>query len=166
MSAKRSITDFDGGMPSGKRYFFVTLHAFNKQDTFHTHPVFKTRAEELWGEVMRLYQRIDGAAFNVNSVSLHALMEIDVQVKEGESAPELLGKAIGSYRTLAESEWTRHCKVNELEQLNDLWEPRFEVREIQNSDELESLRDFIVQKMLGGEELTDLGVDDDEEGYY
>lgn len=163
MSAQRSRMQRGREMPPGKQYFFVTLHARQKQSTFQQYPEFKNRIEELWAEVMRLYQRIDAAAYNVNSVSLHALLEITASRPGDEKVPELLGKAIGSYRTLAQSEWERYWKKQEQEPPAELWEPRFEVREIHEQDELESLREFIVQKMLGGEELSDLGLEEDDE---
>ena len=150
-----------GVLQPGKACFFVTLRAQGKEGVFDAHPDWKTYVEGLWRQVRDALAAVDGAEFNVNGRSLHAVAFVSLDAVE--DARTVLWAALEAFREGSEKEWQAYLKGRELEGMEMLWEKEIELREIEGQEELESLREFIVQKMLGGEELSDLGLDDEED---
>ena len=67
---------------------------------------------------------------------------------------------IDRVREYTQAAWELYLADQKLSASPQLWGDQYELRVIEDKHEIKSLRDFIVQKMLGGEELSDLGLDD------
>lgn len=152
--------DLKGVLQPEQACFFVTLHSAGEPGAFEAHPDWRSYVEALWRRVMADFPEIDGAEFNVNGRSLHALLF--VSRKADVEARNLLETALEAFRGASEGEWAAYLEGRDLEQEGALWEGEAELREIEQGEELAKLREFLVQKMLGGEELSDLGLEDED----
>lgn len=123
-------------------YYFVTLETEGKVPRFRE-VTLKTAVERKWVGVMRLYDHMVAEEYVVEADSLYALAEI----RPGQqSAETVLEKAVAYFISLTQDQGPEE---------SPLWSPHFKIRRISDEEELRSLREFIVQKMLGGEELSD-----------
>jgi hypothetical protein len=135
----------------GGVYYFVSLEARGKAPVFKD-AFFKTKVERRWTANMHLYPQAKATEFVVNDNALHAIIVVTNDVLAQE---ELLHTLIKSFQTAVQDDWKGG---------GELWSPKPKVRGVTNQDELRSLRDFIVQKMLGGKELSRLEeLDEDED---
>jgi hypothetical protein len=132
-------------------YYFVTLETWEREDHFRD-DAFRTQVEVHWAGVMRSQPALAGEEYAVNDHALHAL----VLVRGPGDALEQLNAATGAFMALTLEDWRGE---------GELWSPSHKFRRIEDEQELRSLRDFIVQKMLGGKELSELEDDDEEEWY-
>jgi len=140
--------DLQGTTRSGNLNYFVTLTSQGPKGLFDRHPSIKEMVEESWTRVMRRYPHLDAAQYTVNGTRLHAL----VQVQAPEASAETdLRTALAAYQEATEAAWSGYRTESKVKQPAQLWEETIEVRRVRDRDELQSLREFIVQKMLGGE---------------
>lgn len=153
------------GNDKKETYYFVTLETRERKDWF-VDDGFRTRVEQCWVEVMREQSKSDNYWINaeeyaVNDHALHAL----ILIKTGEEPEvlELLQKATATFMGLTRKDWEEGFRQEGKEQL---WSRSHKFRLIEDEGELRSLREFIVQKMLGGEEINDLDDIEFEEGEY
>ena len=134
----------------GGVYFFISLEAKGKAPVFKD-AFFKTKVERRWTANMHLYPQANATEFVVNDHALHAMIVIAQQV----SAPQkLLEQLLTTFQDTVQADWKGE---------GELWNPSPRIRQISNPDELRGLRDFIVQKMLGGKELSRLEELDEED---
>jgi hypothetical protein len=147
-----------GQNEKSETYYFVTLETKGRKDWF-VDDGFRTRVERRWVEVMRGQAesdsyRINAEEYAVNDHALHAL--IVITIGEGMDEMELLHRATNAFMDLTRKDWEADFRQEgELGQ-EDIWADSHKFRCIEKDTELRSLRDFIVQKMLGGEEINDL----------
>ncbi len=134
----------------GGVYFFVSLEAKGKAPVFRD-AFFKTKVERRWTAHMASYPHTSANEFVVNDNAVHGLIVMTPEVKNPE---QQLEEMLGRFQQIVLEDW--HAD-------GTLWNPVPKVRRITKNDELNSLRDFIVQKMLGGKELSRLEELDDEE---
>ena len=153
--------DRKGEPGSGTLNFFVTLPGRGRKGLFERHPVVKATVETLWPQVMRAHPQLDAANYNVNGSRLHALVQVQAGPEAAEAGRALLDAALAAFQEISESAWQDYRQSEGVRSPAQLWDPAVEVRPVRDADEFLSLREFMVQKMLGGE-LSDL---DDEEWY-
>jgi hypothetical protein len=138
--------DVPGGV-----YFFVSIEAKGKAPVLRESS-FKTKVELRWTAALSQYPQTSCAEFVVNDNALHAVVAIANDAAEPEKRLEEL---LQHFQAQASLDWKGG---------GPLWNPTPKVRRITKQDELDSLRDFIVQKMLGGKELSQLEeLDEDDE---
>ena len=113
--------------------------------------------ENTWLMLLGEQADIGSGEYNLNSVSLYAMIEV---LQAPEAALASLQEVVDRIREVTQTIWEEYTADQGIEDEPTLWGPQFELRTINDEQELKSLRDFIVQKMLGGEELSDLGVED------
>jgi|GEM_PF-5247060 len=135
-------------------YFFAALWARNKQPLFADHGSFRQTAENLWRFETSQQNGVKAWEYNLNSVSLYVLLE--APGLGAEAGANMVREVIGQYRARIEAEWKSYREAESIETLEQLWDEHYELRMIDPETELESLRDFIVQKMMGGSELSEL----------
>lgn len=133
----------------GGVYFFVSLEAKGKAPVFRD-AFFKTKVERRWTALMTTYPHTTANEFVVNDNAVHAMIVMTHEVKAPE---DQLAEMLSSFQQVVLEDWKG----------GELWNPVPKIRRIVKKDELNSLRDFIVQKMLGGKELSRLEELDDEE---
>jgi hypothetical protein len=115
-------------------WYFVTLETQSKAPLLDN-VVLRTRVEQSWAAAMRGPDPLYSAEFAVNSRALHAL----VRVQAGPRPPEeVLAEGLDAFMAMEGPA---------------LWSPQPRLRRLRDAGELRDLRDFIVQKMLGGEEF-------------
>lgn len=138
----------------GGVYFFISIEAKGKAPVFRESS-FKTRVERRWMANMEDFPQAKAPEFVVNDMVLHAIIVMSTSV----SAPEeVLDEICRTFQASVLEDWQGE---------SELWNPKPKVRPITKQSELRSLRDFIVQKMLGGKELSRLEeLDEDEEDNY
>ncbi|MEM1000532.1 MAG: hypothetical protein AAGN35_25995 [Bacteroidota bacterium] len=132
---------------TGGTYYFVTLETRDRGVDFRD-AAFRTQVELHWAAVMRRQPDLIGEEYAVNDHALHGL----VRVTGPGDALEMLHAATQAFLDLTRADWTG---------VGDPWSASHKFRRIANEQELRSLRDFIMQKMLGGEELS--GLEDEED---
>lgn len=143
------------GVPGGA-YFFISIEAKGKAAVFRD-AFFKTRVERRWTEIVSGYPKTNGKEYVVNDRVVHAIVHFLPEVTETE---KVLDEIIEKFKACVTIDWKGE---------GELWSPQAKIRKINTKDELRSLRGFIVQKMLGGKELTrleELDEEDDDEAYY
>lgn len=138
----------------GGVYFFVSLEAKGKAPVFRD-AFFKTKVERRWTALMTTYHNAAANEFVVNDNAVHAMILMTPEVLDPE---QQLAEMLLKFQQIVLEDW---------KQGDELWNPVPKVRRITNKAELNSLRDFIVQKMLGGKELSRFEEldDEDEDGY-
>lgn len=144
--------DWKGELPSGKWAFFVTLNSQGRPGLFEQFETLHSDTERLWLQVMRQFPQIEGKDFNVNGQRLHAL--VTVGHPQAETAARQLQDAITQFLELTQKNWEqfRSSRTQKLPQ--ELWDSKREIRAIKNATEFDNLSEFIVQKMLGGDLLS------------
>jgi hypothetical protein len=134
----------------GGVYFFVSLEAKGKAPVFRD-AFFKTKVERRWTALTATYPYTTANEFVVNDNAVHAMVILTADVQDPQAQLEEMLK---SFQQVVLEDWKQGA---------ELWNPLPKIRRITKKDELSSLRDFIVQKMLGGKELSRLEELDDEE---
>lgn len=135
----------------GGVYYFISLEAKGKAPVFKD-AFFKTKVELRWTANMQFYPEAKATEFVVNDSALHAIIVVTHDVAAQE---DLLDALFKRFQTTVQADWKGR---------GELWNPEPKVRRITDPDDLRSLRDFIVQKMLGGKELSRLEeLDEDED---
>lgn len=135
-------------------YFFAALWARNRQPLFAEHDSFRQTAETLWRFETSQQNGVKAWEYNLNSVSLYVLLE--APGLEAKAGAAVVTEVIAQYRARVEAEWKSHREAKGIDGPEQLWDENYELRMIDPETELESLRDFIVQKMMGGSELSEL----------
>jgi hypothetical protein len=142
-------------LPSGGAYF-VSLETKGRSPVFRD-AFFKTKVERRWMMLLTQYPHISADEFVVNDHIFHAMVIMTPDVEHPERQ---LQELIAQFQAIVLEDW----KLGDV-----LWNPIPKIRRITRKDERDSLRDFIVQKMLGGRDrslLYDDGDEDDEEYTY
>lgn len=155
VSAKGMMTE--GEAPINRTFCFVSLQTSGREPLFVEHHEFKQVIEKAWTSALQEQPDVESGEYNLNSVSLYALIRVD---REPGEALTYLRKVIDEIREATQTAWEEYVTEQGIERAPLLWGETFELRMIDQERELKSLRDFIVQKMLGGEELSNLGFDD------
>lgn len=137
------------GVPGGV-YFFISIEARGKAAVFRD-AFFKTKVERRWTEIVSGFPKTSGKEYVVNDRVVHAIVHF---LPDAEEIETMLDKIIAQFKARVTVDWKGE---------GELWSPNPKIRKINTPDELRSLRGFIVQKMLGGKELTLLNELDDEE---
>ncbi len=137
------------GVPGGV-YFFISIEARGKAAVFRN-AFFKTKVERRWTEIISGFPNTSGKEYVVNDRVVHAIVHF---LPEAEDIETNLDTIIKRFKLRVMIDWKGE---------GELWSPKPKIRQINTPDELRSLRGFIVQKMLGGKELTRLNELDDEE---
>lgn len=146
--------EIEGEKEEKGTYFFAALWAMDRQPLFADHCGFREIIENQWRLETERHASIRAWEYNLNSVSLYVLIEVPGM---GETAGAVeVARIINAYRELIEVQWQTYREVEEISIPLKLWDETYELRVIDRETELESLRDFIVQKMLGGSELSEL----------
>ena len=113
---------------------------------------FKTKVERCWTAHLHAYARTRIAEFVVNDNAIHAII---LMTQELRAPKQQLDEILTTFQAAVLADWKGG---------GELWNLKPKVRRINTQDELRSLRGFIVQKMLGGKELSRLEeLDEDEE---
>ena len=129
------------------RHYFITLKLREKCTAF-LDPIFRTQVELHWAAVMQQDDALENVEYVVNDVAIHALLALPPTHPDAHG---ILLHAMRKFMALACASWSGK---------GELWANNYKIRPIKDADELHSLHDFIVQKMLGGKELSDLGEED------
>lgn len=125
------------------RWYFASLRVHGREAIFEQHPPLKVLVERLWRECLAESSGAVAGEYYLNGRSLHALFAPPSGAdSEGDAAAILM-----RFKERTESEWAgfEYCTGNPL------WEEAHGLRPIRQRHDLESLREFIVQKMLGGQ---------------
>ena len=151
----------EGESPAKRTYCFVSLQTSGREPLFAEHQEFKQVVENAWAVAFLEHADVESSEYNLNSVSLYAMVPVE---REPSEAVEYLGSILENIREVTQAAWEVYVTQHEIQRAPMLWGESYELRVIENERELSSLRDFIVQKMLGGKELSDLGLEElDEE---
>lgn len=135
----------------GGVYFFISLEAKGKATVFKD-AFFKTKVERRWTAHLHAYPHTSISEFVVNDNALHAIIHMTPEVRAPE---QRLDEILTTFQEAVLADWKGD---------GELWNPKPKIRRIHTQDELRNLRGFIVQKMLGGKELSRLEeLDEDEE---
>lgn len=133
----------------------MSLEAKGKAPVFRD-AFFKTKVERRWTAHMAQYPHTSANEFVVNDNAVHGLIVILPEVSDPDA---LLAEMLSRFQQVVLEDWQAG---------GELWNPVPKVRRITKTEELNSLRDFIVQKMLGGKELSrleELDEEEEEDGY-
>ncbi len=149
--------NIEGELPAKRTYCFVSMQTSGRKPLFEQHETFRQVVESAWAIAFSKHTDVAPGEYNLNSVGLYALVPVDREA--GEAIPYLSG-VLSSIREATQTAWKEYVSQQGIRQGPLLWKETFELRIIENKREISSLRDFIVQKMLGGKELSDLGLED------
>ncbi len=150
----------EGEIPAKRTYCFVSLQTSGREPLFEKHEAFREVVDNAWAVAFRKHADVESGEYNLNSVSLYALVPV---ARESGEAVAYLSGILDGIRETTQAAWEKYVSEQDIPRAPLLWGETFELRVIDNKQELGSLRDFIVQKMLGGKELSDLGLEDFEE---
>jgi hypothetical protein len=139
----------------GGVYYFISLETKSKAPVFKD-AFFKTVVERRWTAHLHPYPHTRIHEFVVNDSALHAILHMTPEVRAPE---QQLDEIITTFQAALLADWKED---------GELWNPKPKIRRINTQEDLRSLRGFIVQKMLGGKELSRLEEldEDEDDGYH
>lgn len=115
-------------------WYFITIEAAREAAPIHD-PALRTRIEQQWAAMP---PPLAGSDFALNTRSLHALLQCPGHPTAAPEPPAALLLALEAFIA---------------QQPPGFWNPQPRIRPLRNAQERRDIRDFIIQKMLGGEEL-------------